>query len=284
MLHPRRFLFLFAALVLLPILAAAQDDPADPNDTPLGDVARSLRKKSPPASGVIDDDNLTQVMTQGEAARPEGSAFRYLMTAEANGFRVSAPDVTCSLAFNINAKSLLSSQYSQMLLPPDDLLKLKGPASIQSGALSVSLFNETDWHVSEVAVALTVVKKEGKTDLSDPSVGGDAVAPQTAGAATQPLETHSEKRPDLTIIYKMRAAAVPFTTTVFSAPLNLDLAPGDEWHWAIVQAKGYPPQSYVPSTSQTTAQTQEPAALQPSIPASLLAPQDAPNATPVAPK
>ncbi len=33
---------------LIPVLLAAQDDPnGDPNDTPLGDVARTLRKKTP---------------------------------------------------------------------------------------------------------------------------------------------------------------------------------------------------------------------------------------------
>ena len=43
------------------------------------------------------------------------------------------------------------------------------------------------------------------------------------------------------MIYRMRAAAPPSATTVFSTPLRLELAPDEEWHWAIVQAKGYPP-------------------------------------------
>jgi hypothetical protein len=58
----------------------------------------------------------------------------------------------------------------------------------------------------------------------------------------QESEVRPEKNPDTTILYRMRAAAPPFATTVFSAPLNAPLAPDQEWHWAIVQAKGYPPQ------------------------------------------
>jgi hypothetical protein len=39
----------------------------------------------------------------------------------------------------------------------------------------------------------------------------------------------------------MRAAAAPFAVTVFATPLNLEIGADQEWHWAIVQAKGYPP-------------------------------------------
>src|SRR6266576_3618636 len=48
-------------------------------------------------------------------------------------------------------------------------------------------------------------------------------------------------------IFRMRAAALPWSNAVFSAPLKLELDPGEEWHWAIVQAKGYPPETYVGS-------------------------------------
>lgn len=191
----------------------------DPNDLPLGDVARSLRKKNPPAQGVVDDDNLSAVMQQAESRHTSGSAFRFLMAGEGKGFRVSAPDATCSLAFTANTKALLSNQYAQMELPPDEVQKLEGPATIEGDALIVALNNRTDWHVSEVSVALTVVKKSE-------------------------MEPQSGKDPDVTMIYRMRAAATPAVTTVFSAPLKLELAPDEEWHWAIVQARGYPPQSY----------------------------------------
>ena len=122
----------------------------DPNDTPLGDVARSLRKKSSPSEDVIDDDNLTRVMEQAESHQATGSGLKFLMAGESKAFRVAAPDVTCSLSFNANAKSLLSNGYAQMELPSGELLKLEGPATIEGDALIVSVYNRTDWHVSEV--------------------------------------------------------------------------------------------------------------------------------------
>jgi hypothetical protein len=238
---------------LIPSRLAAQDDPsadpsADPNDAPLGDVARSLRRKTPPSQAVIDDDNLTKVMDQAESRHAPGSALRYLMAGESKGFRVSAPDVTCSLAFTANVKSLLSSQYAQMELSADELSKLDGPATIEGDALIVAVYNRTDWHVSEVAVALTVIKKS--VVLGGMSIG-DAET-----------EVRPEKKPDVTVIYRMRAAAPPWETTVFSTSLKTQPAADEEWHWAIVQARGYPPQTYSGPAPQTAGDTNGPAAVQ----------------------
>ena len=234
--------------VLMPLRVQAQDDP---NETPLGDVARDLRQKKQAAQKqVIDDDNLSKVMDDADSRRGFGSsALRYLMGGDSKGFQVSAPDATCSLAFTANVKSLLSGQYSQMDMPPDDVAKLQGPATIEGDALTVSLFNDTTWHVSEVAVALTLVKKK-----ADPA--GEA------GLDSALQEIRPEKKQDVTVIYRMRAAAAPWERAVFSAPLNMDLAPGDEWHWAIVQAKGYPPQGYLPAGA-TAAAKDAPAMVQP---------------------
>lgn len=248
-----KFTFLLVMwAVLLPASLAAQDDP---NDRSLGDVARSLRKKNPPASTVIDDDNFSSAMQQAENRRAGGSALRFLMDKESNNFKVSEPDVTCSLSFSANTKSLLSSQYAQMELPPGDMLKLKGPATIEGDALTVSVFNDTDWHVSEIAVALTVVRKNAPAS-DELSAWNNAPPAFDLSQVVRP-----EKKPDMTVIYRMRAAAGPSARTVFSTPLNLDLSPGDEWHWAIVQAKGYPPQGYVPSVPRA-----ESASLQSSTP------------------
>jgi hypothetical protein len=266
---------LLPALTAAPVLA--QDDPGD---APLGDVARNLRKKTPPTQQVIDDDNLSNVMRQAESRHAPGSALRFLMAGDSKGFHVSVPDATCSLSFNANSKSLLSSQYAQMELPPGEMLKLEGPATIEGDALTVSVFNRTDWHVSEVAVALTVVKKNAPA-ASAPNYGAYGSL-TSAGANPAPAidslpesEVRPEKKPDLTVIYRMRAAAPPSTRTVFSAPLSLDLAPGDEWHWAIVQAKGYPPQSYTGSLSETTAQVGG-QTLEPMQSLPVVAPQTAP--------
>ena len=244
-----QFLVIVSALLtsLSPLCARAQDDP---NETPLGDVARNLRQKKQAAQlQVIDDDNMKKVMDDADSRRGFGSSsLRYLMAGESKGFQVSAPDATCSLAFTANVKSLLSGQYSQMNMPADDMTKLQGPAAIEGDALTVSIFNDTDWHVSELAVALTVIRKK-----ADPA--------ESLGMDSALQEIRPEKKQDVTVIYRMRAAAPPWERAVFSAPLNLELAPGDEWHWAIVEAKGYPPQGYVANAAMTTKNV--PAVVQP---------------------
>jgi len=93
-------------------------------------------------------------------------------------------------------------------------------------------------------------------------------------------QVRPEKKADLTVIYRMRAAGLPWSNAVFSAPLNLELVPGEEWHWSIVQAKGYPPETYVSSTkpSQTEHTSQE------SIPSAVsLKSAESQNADPIVP-
>ncbi len=269
MLHLSKLRFVLLTLLLAALLPPALRAQDDPNDTPLGDLARTLRKKNPPARDVIDDDNLTQVMQQAESRHAPGSALQFLMAGEDKGFRVAGPDVSCSLSFNVNAKSLLSSAYAQMELPPADVSKLEGPATIEGDTLIVPVYNRTDWHVSEVAVALTVVKKVS-----------------VAETEFQESEVRPEKKADVTVIYRMRAAAAPSATTVFSARLNLEIQPDEEWHWAIVQARGYPPQSYSGNLPQTAAQTVAvpPSLSQPLLPEPVSAqPVDTPSSAPVQP-
>jgi hypothetical protein len=222
-------------MLALGLAAARSVAQQDPNDVPLGDVARNLRR-NPSTRPVIDDDNFGQVMQQAESGKEFGSSLRFMMAGEANGFQVGVPDATCSLSFSSNAKSLLSSQYAQVELPTTDVAKLEGRATIEGDALMLPLRNNTDWHVSEVAVALTIVKK--RPSLEELSSGlVQPEMPDSLGSEVRP-----ERKADTTVIYRMRAAAAPFATTLFSTPLKVDLDPGDEWHWALVAARGYPPQ------------------------------------------
>ena len=248
----RLLLLLVVGATLVPARLLAQDDP---NDVPLGDVARNLRKKAP-AKPVIDDDNLSQVMQEADSRKGFGSSLRFLMAGDLSGFRVSAPDVTCNLSFSSNVKSLLAGQYSEMDLPASDLPRLEGHASIEGDALSVSVHNGTDWHVSEIAVALMLVKVPHATAGDGPST-----VEATPAEAAHPQETATDKRPDTTVIYRMRAVGVPWAVTTFSAHLESEIGAGSEWHWAVVQARGYPPETYRRKSSvQADAENDGPAA------------------------
>ncbi len=66
-----------AVAAVLPVFLAAQDE----QDTPLGDVARTFRKKNPPAQDVIDNDNLSNVMDQVESHRASAASLRYSIDA-----------------------------------------------------------------------------------------------------------------------------------------------------------------------------------------------------------
>lgn len=258
MLHISKLRLLLAFSLMISLAStklSAQDADDEPNATPLGDVARNLRKNDPAPEQVIDNDNLNQVMTQAESRHT--SVLRFLMDRNEKNFQVSAPDVTCSLSFSVNTKALLSQQYAQMNLPPSEIFKLTGPATIEGDSLSVSLFNGTDWHVSEIEVAFTLVKKNipVSADAFSPGPPTDGLSPSPFQAPQNSLDLDSvrpEKKADHIVIYKMRAAAPPLSVTTFSAALNLDLVPGQEWHWAILEAKGYPPQNHLATSDSAS--------------------------------
>jgi hypothetical protein len=253
----RRFLWLLVmGATLVPARLLAQDDP---NDVPLGDVARNLRKKAP-TKPVIDDDNLSQVMQEADSRKGFGSSLRFLMAGDLSGFRVSAPDVTCNLSFSSNVKSLLAGQYAEMDLPASDLARLEGHATVDGDALSVSVHNGTDWHVSEIAVAVMIVSKNApNTAASEGSLTLEPISTESA----HPPEIQTDKKPDTTVIYRMRAVGVPWSVTTFMARLQSELGAGSDWHWAVVQARGYPPESYRRrSSAQADAENDAPAALE----------------------
>ena len=278
-----RWILVLAALALLaPGLALAQDDP---NDAPLGDVAREMRRKNAASAGVIDNDNLPEVMDQAASRRPANSVVRFLLGGWKNS-RPATPAVTCSLSFIANAKTLPQGQYAEMELPAGEVIKLEGPATMEGDALKVAVFNATEWHVSELAVALTIVRTDwprnallpGDVALGDLTASSATKVPESGGGPPLEPEARSERKPDVTVIYRMRAPAAPFATTVFTAPLNQALAPDQEWHWAIVEARGYPPESYAGDAPRSAAQTADPALMQPSSAAAMGRPQNPPAA------
>lgn len=250
-----RVLLVVTAFLVMAGYASAQDDTGD---LPLGDVARNLRKQNAAAKPVIDDDNLSQALENTRPRNTLGDSFRYLMTGQTNGFQLAAPDVTCSLSFTANVKSLLSSQYAEMDLPPDSLAKIQARAIIEGDTFTVPVFNGTDWHISELGVAFTVVRKKVFAVTGIPDLMGSSDANPAPLPDNDPLQqVRPEKMPDQTIIYRMRAPSPPWDRAVFTAPLNMDIPAGTEWHWAIVQAKGYPPESYASPARQSTATRNE---------------------------
>jgi hypothetical protein len=232
--RPRGYLRIFLVFLglMLPVYAVAQSDGA----VSLGDWARSLRQskepKEPAAPDVIDNDNLTQVIEDVEKLRLSTRPM-FSFDSKGKNFKMSSPDGTCSLSFNANATALLSSPYVAQDLPQSELAKLDGPANIQGDTLEVSMYNATAWNVKEITVGLTIVRPD------DPSAENYGTAKLLPAVASETAA--GDKHSDMTLLLHLKASAAPLVTTVFREKLDTSLQDGQEWHWAIVEAKGIPP-------------------------------------------
>jgi len=233
-------LYLGVLLALLPLGAPATLSAQSDDLVSLGSYARQLRKasKEPAAPVVIDNDNLSKIMDEVEEHRLNGKPMLTLNSAE-NNFRLSSPDGTCSLSFNANMTSLLTAPYVAEDLPQDELPKLEGPASIDGDRLQITMFNGTDWNVKEITIGLTIVRHAEDIAAANaiprllPAVALDGTA-QEATAPTQ-------KSSDVTLLFHLKGTAEPLATTIFREALGMKLAPDQEWHWAIINAKGVRP-------------------------------------------
>jgi hypothetical protein len=258
---------LAGASLALPSRASAQED----TGAPLGDIARSLRKKPAPSQTVInvDDDNLSKVMDDAESRRASGGSPVFSLDPRGNdpgakSFHVSSPDVTCSLSFTASAKtSSLSDPLLLDDLPRAELAKLEGPATIDGDSLQVSMHNGTGWDLREVVIGLTIVKR---TEPDTASLGQLRIVPAVAGGFQQ-VQDSFQKQPDVTMLLHVKGSAAPSTTATFRTALNFALFPDQEWHWAIVRAKGIPPQTppEMMTIMQGEAASQPPAAPDPKI-------------------
>ena len=217
--------------VLLPVCGVAQSDGAEPS---LGDLARSLRKGKPVQEhAVIDNDNLHQVMDEVQNRKLNGSLL-FSLDGIAKKFQVSSPDVTCDLSFSAAATSLLSDAYAPQDLPESELAKLDGPATISGDTLQIAVHNGTTWSVREITVGLTILRS---SEANTARHGSARLIP-----AAETTTLLSEKHPDMTVLYHLKGSAAPSTTTVFHETLGTAVGRNQDWHWAIVQAKGVPPQ------------------------------------------
>jgi len=228
----KHILHLSVALALLGFSLAPRALAQSDSGVSLGDLARALRKTNPPAAPLtIDNDNLSQVMDQVENHRLNGGSL-FSMDGSGKNFQMSSPDGTCSLSFSANATALLSAPYVAEDMPQSELAKLEGPASILGDTLQISVYNGTVWNLKEITVGLTLVRSEN-------------AAAHLAPAKFLPVAANDEapagKPSDMTLLLHLKGTAAPLVTTVFSEKLGTTLAPDQEWHWAIVQARGIPP-------------------------------------------
>jgi hypothetical protein len=224
-------LLLFVLALVWPWAAAAQSD-----DPSLGELARTLRKsKTSQDRPVIDNDNLTQAMEDVKKFKP-ANRMVFSVDPSGRGFKVSSPDVTCSLSFNAKAASLLIKPVLVEDVPVGELLKLDGPASIQDDNLQLEVFNGTDWELREITVGLTLERKPGE---SAEMAAGARVIPAAEGLVPVAVEKHS----DVTVLYHLKAIAKPYSTAVFHENIGITPGPDRDWRWSIVEAKGIRPQA-----------------------------------------
>lgn len=265
------------ALIALtrPQSARAQDDA---NDTPLGDVARSFRKKTAPSPSelVIDNDNFSNVLEDAERRRAAGTTMVFSLDPGEKNFHVSSPDVSCSLSFTAKTSALLADPVALDELPRSELDKLDGPATIDGDSLQVTMHNGTSWELREVVIGLTILRHPGAADSAS-SFGRAKIVPAVAGLSPQPAQDSFQKQPDVTVLLRVKGSAAPTATALFRTQLNFALFPDQEWHWAIIRAKGVPPK---PPTDLATAQT-EPAAPGQPLPSQPMPNQSMPTEFPV---
>jgi hypothetical protein len=231
-----------------PSLGIAQTSEWQPAaaDVSLGDVARSLRTKKTPDPApqtVIDNDSLSKVVEDAESQRQSGKPV-FSVDSARNQFQMSSPDGSCSLSFSAEAASLVSTPYVTQDLPDIELAKLDGPATIHGKTLQVSVYNGSSWNVKEITVGLTIVRHDAPAPAASyygsakliPASAGDNVSDSPGQNSEQ-----SQKRPDSTVLYHLKGWAASQATTLFEENIDLPLDAGQEWHWAIVQARGTPP-------------------------------------------
>ena len=239
-------------------------------EMPLGDLARHMRQakiEKQPAKLVVDDDNFSRMMDAAEARRMAGASIGFFLGAPNPN---AVPDFTCSLAFSaksptpfaspapssreplknpskellkealaksvatrgkdFSAKDASAKDLSSRDLPESELPKLEGPVALVGDSLQLSVYNGTAWNVQEITVSLSVARK--RTGSAKVYTGGSVVP----ASAVQIVA----KRADDAKLYHFKGLVAPESTTMLTERLGLNLEPGQEWHWAIVAAKGTP--------------------------------------------
>lgn len=213
--------------------ARAQSEDQGPS---LGDIARALRAKRKAELPVITNENFSHLPQLIRRTEQQALAAGLVPPAA----RRSEPEITCSLAFSAQSPSAPAANASiPQDLPTGLLAKLDGPAVISGDTLQVSLYNGSNWDVQEITVGITVVRRENQVAA--------LAAPAQLLPASDAGPAPRLKKPDVTFLYHLKGSAPPSSTTAFKQALGLNLGPNDEWHWAILQARGLPPATPAPA-------------------------------------
>ena len=230
-----RALWVIVAVLSRVSLVAQSDTPVS-----LGDLARSVRRSKAPVAAplVIDNDNLSKVMDEVESHRMNIAALSSHAPRKRE-FALNSPDGDCSLSFNATTSTAFSVPFVAEDLPPTELAKLEGPATIEGDSLEVSMYNGSGWKLTEVTVGLTLVRR--------PPVNAGVYfgSARLMPAVAEEAET-SEKPSELTLLFHLKGPVVPMATNVFHEKLGAPLAADQEWHWAILGAKGIGPSPDTP--------------------------------------
>lgn len=229
------FLLIAFAAFVLSSPATAQSDEQEPS---LGDLARSLkksRKEAEPAVPVITNENFGQMQELIKKEQQNIAVAAPTAPVQDSLATSQAPQATCSLAFNAadNRPAQLDPNPIELDLPNGELAKLDGPALISGDTVQLSIFNGTNWSLREITIGLTIVKHENQA--ANTGLSGARIVPASAAAGP------TLRRSDITLLYHLKGSAAPFSTASFREALGLNLDPDQEWHWAILQARGLPP-------------------------------------------
>ena len=282
----------FRPQFVLAVALAACSAPAWPQsdgDAPLGDVARNIRKAKVTTKAAevrVDNDNFSNIMENSEARRMRtlnAPALSLDLGLAPGGTPFSAADVNCSLAFSAHGIRLTDAlgppsakdpaknaardaakdaekdkdkeakakeaDNSPKDVPASELNKIEGPATIIGDSLQLSVYNGTGWQLEEITIGLTILRHPSQA-TSIPSTGRLVPASSVQIVA---------KRSDTTILYHFKGSAAPNTRQIFAQPLGISLSADQEWHWAIIEAKGTPPKGVEAKMPETKISDLKPA-------------------------
>ncbi len=251
------------ALAVILVTCAGSAWPQSGGDLPLGDVARNIRKAkvaTKPAEVHVDNDNFSKVMEDAESRRMASSPLQLsLGLGPDSPASFASPDATCSLSFTAHGLRLTDIlgappqkdkekdknkekesaadgagiDHSAKDVPTSELAKLEGPAAIIGDSFQLSVYNGTGWEIQEITVGLTILRHPSHAAATYDS--GHIVPVSSVQIVA--------KRSDTTLVYHFKGIAAPNTRGTFSQPLGITLNSDQEWHWAILDAKGIPPKT-----------------------------------------